>query len=255
MANPGKAKLPSDWRRISAAQDAELEEYFGGEYNLQVSPADLMAITAKANKKGDWSFEHVDTSGALTRKEIRKAMRSSKYILGIGAKTGKMYRNIVDEAKLQHYLRDTKLGPNHHEQEQTIKHISDVAAQSSGAPAELFEQGYALYIKIALATNKISDFKPTYEQIMNMPTFTNRPHQDLYDLEQTTRDKLPHLAEFIDRKLFSFSPFGDFPEGTRYDDVTYPHMLLAGAGLAYNHCYQIVSESGAAALAAIQEPS
>src|SRR5690606_19126716 len=115
-------------------------------------------------------------------------------------------RHFIDSKKLRKVLKTAKTSLTS-EQLQAIENVGYVAQQASGAPSELFVQGYALYIKIATAKDKfVGQFPYGFKDIMDMSVFSDNPEHDLYSLETTARTEVPLLSTFIDSHWTKFEP-------------------------------------------------
>lgn len=139
------------------------------------------------------------------------------------------------------------LGAFNQEQLQALANISYIAETVLGTPKELFVHGYAFFIKAAQNTDKLQGTFPlTFEDLMNLSVFQDSPRAGVLALEETAEFHVPLLCETARAFTAEFSAAASTKhsqgDAIYYDDTTYSRMIIAGMGLAYQHCEGLMDQ-------------
>jgi hypothetical protein len=188
--------------------DGEISENYSGQFNLGISPLEIMATMKRFEKPGLIRA----ANGHITAPDFDK--------------------KVFDYTKLTEYL-DKPADLLTVEQRLAVRDIAYPIKKWAESKSLGFTRGYALYILLATDAEKLCQGIPySYEEVLERSTDQGDITKMVVGLQDITRDELPAISWLIDG-LYA---------GEKGSTSTSAALMRAGAGLAYTHCIMLTEE-------------
>ncbi len=245
MKNPEAAALPRNWRQVFNEQADILEDSFKGAYGLGVTFEDIKYALGTVDHR-NWVYHKIFAENNLAKIALDKELRRRRSLTK---------RPVLSESRpfIAAYSVAEKIKESVNvlsdDQKQAVNQIAHNAARDTGVAPEIFTQGYSLYISMALRGDKLpSGFNLDFKDIMQTSNIGSEPARRLFELEQLSHNELPLMNWLVESYP---SAFNEMPNSSNtvlaIDPTFHPRMILAGVGLAYEHCLSLVQDSESAA--------